>query len=185
MSNSYIKYMANRVISIDRVESSPTEPVTLAQVRAHLIITFTDDDTQLTTLITQCRQAVENYCHISIVRQIITAVLCYDCPQDLPYPPVTNLYSVQSSVPSPGSGPISYETATSGWQQDGNEFSGGGVRNRLVYGAGYATVPEQLKLAILNEIAFRYENRGNNPLTDGLCEAARILAVPFKVMLWI
>lgn len=177
--------MSNRVISVDRSESSPTEPVTLAQVKAHLIITFTDDDTKLTELITQCRKAIENFCHISIVRQTITAVLYYDCPQQLPYPPVTDIYSVQTSVPNPGSGPVGYETATSGWEFDGSEFSGFGVRNRIVYGAGYTTVPDQLKLAILNEITFRYENRGNNVISDGLCEAARILAVPYKVMLWI
>lgn len=40
--------MKNNYIDIKRSESSPTEPVTLTQLKAQLYITFTDDDTLLT-----------------------------------------------------------------------------------------------------------------------------------------
>lgn len=87
--------MKNNYIDIKRSESSPTEPVTLTQLKAQLYITFTDDDTLLTSLITQARKAIENYCNISIVTQlvILTADL-YD-EWELPYGPVTGITSVK------------------------------------------------------------------------------------------
>jgi Phage gp6-like head-tail connector protein len=183
--------MSNQVISIDRSESSPTEPVTPVEAKAHLILTTTDDDTLLTSLITRCRKAVENFCHISIARQQITAVVVFDSESELPYGPVTDIISVGTSQSNTGSGPVGYDTATSGWQTDGGGFKtfdgGCSLRYRIVYMAGYTVVPEDLKLAVLNEIAFRYENRGeaNDLHETGICAATRMLALPYKRMLWI
>lgn len=178
----------NQIISIDRSESSPTEPVTLAEVKSHLIITFTDDDTLLTSLITACRKAVENFCQISIARQTVTAILIYDCEQELPYGPVTDIYGVSSSVPNPGSGPVTYNTASSGWQTDGGDFKTFAgescARYKLVYGTGYAVVPGDLKLAVLNEIAFRYELRGERVDITGICPLVQMIANPHKRYLW-
>jgi hypothetical protein len=65
-------------------------------------------------------------------------------------------------------------------------------RYKITYTAGYSPVPDGLKLAILNEIAYRYENRGGDPnlrasafTQQGVCEPARILADPYNRMLWI
>lgn len=187
--------MSNQIISADRFESSPTEPVSLTEAKAHLILasTFTADDTLLAALITACRQAIETFCHISIARQQITTIMWWDEEQELPYGPVTDLLSVETSVPNPGSGPIGYETATSGWQTDGGQFKtfagGCGLRYRLVYMAEYSPCPEGLKKAILNELAYRYEARGEATefrigVSVGICDAARILALPYKRMLW-
>jgi hypothetical protein len=182
--------MSNQVISVDRYEYSPTEPVTLAQAKNQLTIDFTDDDTKITSLITQCRRAIENFCHISIVRQQITAYLFFDSENELPYGPVTDIIEVSVSSGATGSGPVAYETATDSWNFDGGGFKTfqtfTGLRYRLIYWAGYMTVPEDLKLAILTEIAYRYENRGDTfeQKTQGICEAARILALPYKRYLW-
>lgn len=203
----------NRIIDIKRVEGAVTEPVTLTQVKAHLIITFTDDDTLLTSLITQARKAIEEYCSISIVPKTITlSAFLYTC-NELPYGPVTGLQSVETRTGTEGSGPGTFATQASGWDTGGEEFltfnpswaggfnpgvpftgyfqwgpyasahSYGGSIYRLVYTAGYSTVPEELKLAILNEIAFRYEHRGNEIIT-GISEAARVIAHPHKRTLW-
>lgn len=204
---------ANRIIDIKRVEGSVTEPVTLTQAKAQLIITFTDDDTKITELITQARKAIEEYCAISIVPKTVTlTAYLYTC-NELPYGPVTGLQSVQTRTGTEGSGPGTYATQTSGWDTAGEEFltfnpSGAGGFNagapftgyfqwgpdaspygyggnmyRLVYTAGYGTVPEELKLAIMNEIAYRYEHRGEGEI-KGICEAARIIADPHKRQLW-
>lgn len=206
--------MSNRIIDIKRVESSPTEPVTLAQVKSHLIITSTDDDTMLTALITQCRQAIEEYCALSIVPKTITLIADLCKEWELPYGPVTGIQGVATRTGTEGSGPGTYATATTGWSYEGQEFltfipSGAGGFNpgepfrgyfqwgpyaspygqvpynryRIIYTAGYATVPDGLKLAILNELSFRYENRGNVAMT-GICEAAQILANPYQRKLW-
>lgn len=206
--------MSNRIIDIKRVESSPTEPVTLTEVKAHLIITSTDDDTLLTALITQCRKAIEEYCAISIVSKTITmtADLCKEW--ELPYGPVTGIQSVQTRTGGEGSGPGVYATQESGWTTDGEEFltfapttagtfnpgapftghfqwgpyaspyGSTFMRYKIVYTAGYSTVPQALNLAIMNEIAFRYELRGNEMNFDGICFPARAIADPYKRNLW-
>lgn len=204
--------MANRIIDIKRTESSPTEPVTLTQVKAHLIITSTDDDTLLTALITSCRKAIEEYCALSIVPKTITLIADLCKEWELPYGPATGILQVSTRTGSEGSGPGTYQTQTSGWTTDGDEFlsfspsNAGGFnpgspfrgffqwgpyaspyaygenRYKIIYTAGYSTVPDLLKLAILNEITFRYENRGEQ--TEGICFAARTIADPLKRQLW-
>lgn len=205
---------SNRIIDIRRTESNPSEPLTLTQVKAHLIITSTDDDTMLTELITQCRKSVEDYCAISIVVKTITLIADLCKEWELPYGPVTGIQGVLTRTGNEGSGPGTYETQTSGWTTDGDEFlsfspaAGGGFnpgspftghfqwgpyaspygfginRYKIIYTAGYTTVPEPLKLAILNEIAFRYEHRGEGDEFNGICLAAQRIAEPFKRMLW-
>lgn len=196
----------NRIIDIKRVESSPAEPVTLAEVKAQLIITFTDDDTKLTQLITQARKAIENYCAISIVAKTITMVADLYVEKELPYGPVTGIQAAQTRSGTQGSGPTQYETATGQWQTEGDEFLSfrpplcgtfdinapyTGIdqasypnRWRIVYTAGYTTVPDDLKLAIMEEIAFRYEHRGNEPNVV-YSEQAQALAFPYKRLLWL
>lgn len=206
--------MSNRIIDVKRVESSPTEPLTLLQVKAHLIITVTDDDTMLTALITQCRKAIEEYCAISIVTKTVTLIADLSKEWELPYGPVTGIQGVSTRTGSEGSGPGTYATQTSGWTTEGEEFmsfvpaGGGGFnpgvpftgffqwgpyatypefpynRYKIVYTAGYGTVPEPLKLAILNEIAFRYERRGETGEFEGICLTARMIAGPFQRKLW-
>lgn len=46
-----------------------TEPLTLAQAKAHLRVDFNADDDYISALITVARQAVENYCRISLLTQ--------------------------------------------------------------------------------------------------------------------
>lgn len=59
-------------------------------------------------------------------------------------------------------------------------------RYKIIYTTGYLTVPDPLKLAILNEIAYRYERRGEqSDVKDfGLCETSRAIADPFQRKLW-
>lgn len=202
----------NLIVDIDRVEANPTEPITLDEAKAQLIINFHDDNDLITGLITQCRLAVEEYCSVSIVAKTITLFADIFSQYELPYGPVTGILSVQTRTGTEGSGPATYATAESGWGQEGTQFvkflpskAGGfnptvpfrgyfqwgedaseysncGNRYKIVYTTGYTAVPANLKLAILNELVFRYENRGNQQ--TGICEAAQVLADPFKRKLY-
>lgn len=195
----------NRIIDIKLVEGSVTEPVTLQEVKDHLIITFTDDDTLLGRFIIQARKAIENYCAVSIVSKTITLTADLFVEKELPYGPVIGIQSAATRSGTQGSGPVAYETATTNWQTDGDEFKtfippGCGTwdinspyrgiegtvspnRWRIIYTTGYSTVPDDLKLAVLNEIAYRYEHRGNEENVI-YSEAAQSLAFPYKRLLW-
>jgi hypothetical protein len=214
-------------VDIDKQENSDgssgsvsnfSEPISLAEAKAHLIITSDDDDVYLEALISACRATMEQYCHISIVEKIITLTTesCqkpllkwgppnryYDNagkdyePQiifELPEGPVTELISI-TSINSDGT----TQTLILGtdYQVIGTSFktvkiNNGYINNVLVYMTGYnpAKIPYNLKLAILAEIAYRYENRGDKTnryaqQNVGLSEAAEYLAFPFKRMEWL
>lgn len=208
-------------IDIKRVESSPTEPVTLAQAKAQLIVTSSDDDAKITELITQCRRSVENYAFVSMVAKTITLTADFNGEWELPYGPVNSITSVFKRTTPTGSGPVSYSADPGQWTVDGDEFKTFSPaysnwasipvananqwmrperypywleyanRYKIIYTAGpYA--PEDLVLAILNEIAFRYEQRGDEveirPTISaelGLCPAAQRLCELHRRNCWI
>ena len=196
--------MKNNYIDIKRVELNPTEPVSLDEAKAQLIVTGTDDDNFIDGLITICRKAVENYCNISIAAKTITLVADLFNEWELPYGPVTGIQSVQTRTSTQGSGLPTYATLTSGWGLDGTEFltfiPASGVdaignypiatnfgvapyRYKIQYTAGWPDCPNDLRQAILTEIAYRYENRGDLA-APGVCESTRILADPYVRQLW-
>lgn len=210
--------MQNNIIDIKRVELNATEPVSLGEAKAQCIVTFTDDDDYIDGLITMARKAIENYCNISIVAQTVTLVADLYNEWELPYGPVTGLTSVQRRSGTEGSGPASYTSATSGWNTEGDQFmsfipgGGGGFdptvpfrgyfswgpfaspygvspdyRYRIVYNTG-PYFPEDLRQAILLQLAWLYENRGNEVdlrWAPGICEAAQRFADPHKRQLWL
>lgn len=187
-----------------------TEPVTLAEAKAQCIVTHTEDDDYFTNiLIAACRATVENYCHISLVEKTVTASLRiennistrfpsgYCSPQDqdnvieLPYGPVKENPSVtQISV----NGTISSLTENQEYSLTGSLYKNivlnGAGTFLLVYKTGYQNaIPRDLKLAILNEISFRYEKRGDetkryNADVPGVCAAAQVLADKYRRVAW-
>lgn len=197
----------NSIIDVKKTELIVTEPVTLAEAKAQCIVTYTDDDTLITRLITAARRAVENFTLTSIVskRVILTAIIQDEW--ELPWGPVVDVEAVQTPQGTTGSGPVQYLSASS-WNISGEEFKTFGAqpwgsnlfivdrypdecgqRYRITYTVGYDRCPQDLKEAILQEIAYRYEHRGeeNQELASekiGVCQAAQELAMPYKRMSW-
>lgn len=192
----------NTIIDIKQTELTTTEPVTLAEAKAQCIVTSTDDDALLTALITQCRRAIENFTLTSIInkRIIYTAFLADEW--ELPYGPVIGIEGVGTPGGQPGSGPVTYDSAT-GWATSGEQFlnfapnaggdnpfivdrydNGCNTRYRIQYTTGYNPVPQDLKLAILQEIAYRYEHKGEETGLNSICAAAEVLAMPYKRLSW-
>lgn len=189
-----------------------SEPVSLADAKAHLRIDFSDDDTILSAMITASRQAIEDYCHISLVAKTITLTLeANEVPKtmfaqpyqvrqgfnsfELPYGPVQSVASV-TSIDSNGTS-ITSLVLNADYFLTGIAFKtvkiiNNFTNNILVYLVGYTSLPSPLKLAILNELAYRYENRGDGQnlratafTEQGVCVSARILADPYKRLVWI
>jgi uncharacterized phiE125 gp8 family phage protein len=193
------------IVDVSLIESSggsagtPTEPVTVAEAKARLIIDFDDDDELLSQLITSCRQTIENYCHISIVEKIVTVTADSSCYvkgysnkfQELPYGPVKSFLSA---------GYMDQDTdlvtldLNEGYFLKGSDYQSirvpGNYENAILsYIAGYDECPAQLKEAILAEIVFRYETRGEKTnryasQNVGLSEAAEYKAFPYRRMNW-
>jgi uncharacterized phiE125 gp8 family phage protein len=198
----------NSFKDVNIVESyTGTEPVTLAETKAHCRVDFTDDDALLTSLITAARMVIEDYCHISLVPKVVTLGIeaqeslqsIYAQPYqvrqnfndfELPYGPVSSV-DVVTTVDSDG---ITVEALAlnSDYFVYGTDFKtikilNNFTNNTIVYRVGYGTLPGPLRLAILNEILYRYENRGDEgairatAFTEvGVCQSSRILANKYR-----
>lgn len=209
----------NTFLDVDKQEAYVgTEPITLTDAKTHCRVDFDDDDDILTDLITECRQVIEDFTHLSLVTKIITLTLAasevptsdYAQPYqvregfnvfELPYGPIQSV-SLVSSVAS--------DLSVIALQQNQDYYligvafqtikiSNNYDNNTLVYTAGYGTaqgttpglIPGPLKRAILNELAYRYEARGEASniratafTEEGICQAARALAKPYIRLNW-
>ena len=163
-----------------------SELVTLSDVKAHLYITHSDDDTYLTALIPKARKQIENYCTVAIGSQ--TKVWTFDgdgiCEYQIPFHPIISITSVAQKTD------IATYTAlvsNTDYEIDGQlfqtikPFSSG--RFKVTYVCGYVTLPEDLKQSILVQVAYLYENRAEN--VNGLCKMAKEIARNYKDYSWL
>jgi uncharacterized phiE125 gp8 family phage protein len=174
--------MLNTIKDIkNRQAESITEPVTLAEVKAWLIIDTvnTDDDALLTRLITEVRQAIEKKTKLSLVARTIIVTADLTREFKLPHGPVRQISEVLFRTGTAGDGSADYETLTvTDYTTDGEDFklinTGRCGRHKITYVAGYGVdedldydnpVPDDLMLAIRSEIAYRYEHRGDETTT--------------------
>jgi len=205
--------MKIRIVDISKTPNgAQTEPITLTYAKQHCRVDFPDDDAYNTLLITQCRRAVENFCHISIVPWTITLTIRYlsdgrylnesilpygippynssidSPPFELPYGPTGTVTSV--SYLDDNNVVNTLDPTVFDYYVRGTDFKTIQIVRNLyfnsivVYNTGYTTVPEDLILAILNEIAYRVDNRGdstNRYATQqvGLSEGSQYLAAPY------
>jgi len=141
---------------------STTEPVTLQEVKDWCRIDVTDDDTLITSLITAARIMCENYANLSFIKRTVTAKIKNGLGGFVaPYGPVISITSAKDS-----------DNADIADFDFDNAYDG---RITVVYEAGYEALPQNLKTAVLNQISFLYENRGDIRLQSGLSEEAKLI----------
>jgi uncharacterized phiE125 gp8 family phage protein len=193
------RYQDNKIYDVQFDETGASEFLTLTQLKAHLQITYTDDDTYLTDLIVACRQAIEQFCCISLVAKTVTVLADLYCDRELPYGPVTTFTSASLKT---GTSDYTAQTANTDYELDGitngfqifRPFVVG--RWKLVYTAGYAAakVPKDLILDLKRICGYCYEHKGDEPLTSlqggqqrarGLDEALELFATKHRRMLWL
>lgn len=177
----------NRIIDEKRTNGTVTAPVTLAEAKKVCIVDHSLDDTLIEDLIIQCAEEIENICRISILDKtiIITVDLEEECW--LPYPPVKSITEVKLRTGTDVSGVAEYNTLVAGeYTTDGEQSivfnSSMCGRHKITYTAGMTTVSEALKKALLNLIAFRYQNRGDHEVE--LSEDVRQQILQFKEFSW-
>lgn len=200
--------------------SGSFEPVTVSEVKKALNIddSFTDDDAYIASLISAARGNTEALCHISIVEKIITLTTTTEGKPRLKFGPSTRYYDgAGKDYCEPNSfelpeGPvievisvtaINSDGTTTALILDSDYFIKGTLYktisivnssrdNIFIYKTGYdpAKIPGNLKLAIVTECVFRYENRGDKSnryarQDVGMCEGAEYLARKFQRLSWI
>lgn len=151
----------NAVLEAKEVESTPTEPVTLQEAKDWCKIEVSDDDTLIEELIVSARKQCEGFLCISLVDKTVSAVLNNSLGNiELPYGPIKTITSITDSE---GTVLVANDT----YKLRGFEFkkleSPCNEYLEAVYTTGYTTIPDNFKTAVLQQIAFLYENRGDTP----------------------
>ncbi len=171
----------NVIIDLKRVQNIGAIPITLAEAKTQLRVDFSDDDTEITALISKAIRYIEGYCNISIIYQRVQLIALFDECMKLPYGPVIGIESVSSPNGTPGSAPVAYETYSGEWGSEGDMLTADG-RLKVVYTAGNF-LPDDLKDVVLELITFLYENRGKAPAQDEILPILR-KAEYYKVCSW-
>lgn len=178
----------NDVIEVEVVTDVETEPVELDEVKRHLNLqfdtegsaVFDDDDSKLLEMITQCRQELEQYTGLSLAPKTLKAIVRNQCGDiEIPAGPVTTLTSIKDV-----DGVTLTDTVVRGNQFKWIEYPKS-CYLEVNYDAGYETLPAGLKRALLEEIAFRYNNAGDQQqvyaaATVSFCQSALELASRYK-----
>jgi len=166
----------NAILDVDRQAAAGIDDDMLSLVKLHLHIpeSITDHDEYLKSiLIPACRGAVETYTGLSIVPQTITAILRNELGNiELPYGPVLEITSVQNRN----------DEEVTDYKVNGGQFKRietSGDWFQVIYEAGYETIPSELQMAILQEVAYRFENRGDQGKSD-LSDGAKSYASRYR-----
>ncbi len=145
----------NQLLDFTDVEPSGgfDEPVTLAEAKNFCKIDISEDDTLIEMLIPACRQECEALTNIGFLQREVIAEQnngnggCY-----LAFGPIGTIASVKDI----DGHDLTYKAVGSTWKQILTP-----IHPRLVitYKAGYSVLPEPLKLALLECIFYRYDER--------------------------
>lgn len=145
----------NQVLDITDVEPSGgiSEPVNVDEVKNFCKIDVSEDDDLIEMLITACRIECEELTNIGFVRRDI--IVLQDNGNGNAYLPLGPIGTI-SSVRDTEDNDLTYEVAGTTWKQ---LVSPRYNRIVLTYTAGYSTLPANLKLALLECIFYRYDER--------------------------
>jgi hypothetical protein len=160
--------MYNFIIDYTLTDIAPiTEPVTLAEAKQYVRVTNDVEDELFLELITQSREAVEKAAGISITPK--TAVVWFTNAASnfqFPFGPITSFTSLTDA-----NGNI---LAESQYSLVGGQYLTLRFPNfadmKAEYETGFESVPKEIKIAILDQINYGYENRGMDVNDLGICE---------------
>jgi uncharacterized phiE125 gp8 family phage protein len=178
--------------SIQFADVAPvTEPVTLAEAKEYARIDGSVEDTLITSLIKMARLQCEAFMGKAIIRKTVT-IDSFGFPYQwqLPYGPLVSATDVTKVVTIDQNNvetPLNYQlniglfpkiAITSGHQS---------FKFKMVYTAGFTSVPEDIKLAIKMLVNTMYERREDIIVGTIVAETplgVKALLMPYKTYNW-
>lgn len=160
---------SNYINDFSAVPIAPVvEPVTVAEAKAYCRVTTDAENDLFTILIKSAREAVEVATGLSLIPKDITTYFNNISGNfDIPFGPIDastfELFDMEQDA---------LEITGTDLQLIGDEFPKlvypRYANLKATYEAGYTTIPTDLKLAILDQVSYDYENRGLDADT-GIC----------------
>ena len=169
----------SRLISVQLEQKNPiTEPVTLQEVKDYLKIDFSDEDTLIESLITSARQKCERLLGLCLVDTEVNAL--YQSGG-------TMIELGYSNIKSDGSGGYVINGLDSN-----DTLRGAGVQKwvktdkkelEISYTSGFDKMPQWAKTGVLKQIAWDYENRGDELEYDKIAPETMAVLNPYRTTL--
>ena len=176
--------------SVELATGGITEPVTLAQAKEYARIDGNSEDALITSLITMARTHCESYIGKCIVLKTVTITsFTYPYQFQMPYGPLTNEANISKCVTLDQNGvetPLIYQVNAGLFPK---LFIIGGAQSykfKLIYSAGFTTVPEDIKLAIKMMVNTLYERREDFSDLQAIESplGVKALLMPYKTYNW-
>jgi hypothetical protein len=176
--------------SVELATGGITEPVTLAQAKEYARIDGSSEDSLITSLITMARTHCESYIGKCIVLKTVTITsFTYPYQFQMPYGPLTNEANISKCVTLDQNGvetPLIYQVNAGLFPK---LFILGGAQSykfKLIYSAGFTTVPEDIKLAIKMMVNTLYERREDFSDLQAIPSplGVKALLMPYKTYNW-
>lgn len=164
--------MIRDIIVIDDLAA---EPLSLTEAKEYLHVDFTQSDSLLATMIVGARKRLERFTGVSFGSKTLEVYADIDGSFELPYGPVGQITSVQLLTGD------SYEDYTD-YTVIGERFKSIHPRRKGTYRIVYTTVNSvdgDLLMALMAEVAYRFENRGDVNAAK-LSDQAKELAMPYR-----
>ena len=144
-----------------------TEPVTIEEAKQYCRVSNSVEDDLFAELITQSREAIEKATGLSITPKTITLWFTNAAGNyQLPFGPMTDFISLTDQ-----NGNVVDEGV---YKLIGGQFPNlqypNYVNMTAVYETGMTSVPKEIKIAMLDQINYGYENRGMDVNDMGICE---------------
>jgi hypothetical protein len=168
-----------------------TEPVTLAEAKEYARIDGFNEDTLITSLIKMARIHCESYIGKSIVLKTVTIdSFTFPYQFQMPYGPLTNEANISKCVTIDENNvetPLQYRVNAGLFPK---LFILGGAQSykfKLVYSAGFTTVPDDIKLAIKMMVNTLYERREDVIIGSIVADfplGVKALLMPYKTYNW-
>lgn len=170
---SYSNYIYDFTVS---KVSGESEPVTLQEAKQYCRVTNSNEDDIMELLIVAARETIENATGISLVsKSMVVYFNNIDGNFEVPFGPINKVTFELFDMQQNGS-----EVPAADIRLIGDDFpkvtSPRFPNLKATYFGGYTntpdpTLPKELKLAILDQISYNYENRGLDG-DSGICEKA-------------
>lgn len=162
---------------------SLASPVALADAKDYLRALHDDDDLLIQRLILAAGREIEVYAEIALIRQTISLTVLADEQQpDLIHALPIGPLAPDDNVTADGAALVNGVTGDRWPVLMLPDWMHGPVR--VTYEAGFGdtpgSVPDDLQLAIMEQAAFAYDNRGNVDVKPGLTPAAARIAARYR-----
>ena len=176
--------------SVQLSTGAVTEPVTLAEAKEYARIDGFSEDALITSLIKMARIHCESYIGKSIVLKTVTIdSFTFPYQFQMPYGPLTNEANISKCVTIDQNNvetPLQYRVNAGLFPK---LFILGGAQSykfKLVYSAGFTTVPEDIKLAIKMMVNTLYERREDFSDLQAIESplGVKALLMPYKTYNW-